>query len=742
MKATLVRRLLPGLVLSALLSTGVGIPPAQATGEVAVDVVSSSADGVARVRQEERSVVPGEGTGPQVEVDLDGARQRLHGVGAALTESSAYLLAQLPAAGRRALLQELFDPERGGLSVVRIVIGASDFVLETHSLADSPTPDPDLSTFTIERDRRWVIPVLHEIRSINPEIEILASPWSAPGWMKNTGSYILGLLLPEYEATYADYLVRFLEAYREEGIDVDWLTVQNEPSAIFLDTPSMVMPSEQQARLIGDHLGPALIEAGLRTRVLAWDHNWCDARPTASPPGSCVGTEPTPFPLEVLEATGGAHPLAGTGFHCYGGDQVAANELVHAARPDLQIWQTECSGGAWQADPFADLARLLITDRNHWSNATILWNLALDLDNGPTTGCATCRGVVTVDPATRTWAPELERDLLSTMAWFGGKDSGVLQTTASGSVLASGVCGVDRRPAAIMWNPNGPTTATVHFGALALPIDLAARSLTAVRAPVGVGCELGEWPELPEPRVSIPQVVPGFLDVVEGDEGLVSARVSVQLSTEATEQIDVPWEVIDVAGGSVGGISFAEVDADVAAASGVARFDRGQRETFIELSVMGDRLDEADELAVIRFEIPSNARPGGFYGLGVVRILDDDPPPEIRLGPAVASEGGHRNRIQIPVTLSAPSGRETVISWRTFDGTARGSGDYVAVDTVTVVPAGATRATLEVQLVDDERREFPEWFGVRASVGEEATLLAPSALALVIDDDWAIRPSP
>jgi glucosylceramidase len=492
----------PAVVAAVTMACGitVGSPAQAAQGAVIVEVVTSTEDGAARVEVQRRQLVPGEGSGPQVDVDPAGARQRIHGVGAAVTESSAYLLSQLPAPERRELLEELYDPDRGGHSVVRIVIGASDFVLETHSLAESPVPDPDLTTFTIDRDRRWVIPILHEILAINPDIEILASPWSAPGWMKNTGSYLWGQLLEEFEGTYAEYLVRFLDAYRDEGITVDWLTVQNEPAAIFLDTPSMIMSSDQQSRLVRDHLGPALVAAGLDTRVLAWDHNWCDARP----PGGCVGTDPTPFPLEVFDGTGGSHPLAGTAFHCYGGDQAAANDLVHQTRPDLQIWHTECSGGGWQSDPFGDLARLLITDRNHWSNATILWNLVLDPDHGPTTGCSSCRGVVTVDPATKTWTPELERDLLATMAWFGGRDAGVLATTATEGLLATGVCSPERRPAAIVWNPGDPVTATIHFGDLALPVDLGARSFTAIRAPDGVDCELATWPALPGPTPSPP----------------------------------------------------------------------------------------------------------------------------------------------------------------------------------------------------------------------------------------------
>jgi glucosylceramidase len=244
--------------------------------------------------------------------------------------------------------------------------------------------------------------------------------------MKDPANILYGSLKPEYEDVYARYLVRYLEAYRDEGIPIGWLTVQNEPAAIQLTYPSMIMSSEQQARLVHDDLGPALGAAGLTTQVLIWDHNWCDAQL----PGSCAGPAPPSFPFDVLTRVGATAPIAGTALHCYGGDQATANDALHEAWPDLRIWQSECSGGEWQgsrSDAFAATTQLVMTDRNHWSNATILWNLALDPGHGPHLGgCDTCRGVVTIDPTSDTWTPELERDVLATVSRFGGRGSGVL----------------------------------------------------------------------------------------------------------------------------------------------------------------------------------------------------------------------------------------------------------------------------------------------------------------------------
>lgn len=444
-----------------------------------------------------------------VEIDLEAPRQELRGMGAALTESSAHLLAGLPAEERAAIIEELFAPDRGGLSVLRLVIGASDFSLEHRSLADSPEPDPELRTFSIERDQRWVIPVLQEILAIRPDLDIVASPWSAPGWMKDTGDYLVGVLSPEHEAAFADYLVRFVTAYRDEGIDVGWLTLQNEPSSVQTSYPSMVMRPDQQARIIDDHLGPALEDAGLDTQVLLYDHNWCDARP----PGPCASEGPTTFPAEVLEQLDRDRGLvAGTALHCYGGDQVAANEAIHRLAPDREVWLTECSGGEWQssrADAFAATSRLLVDDVAHWSSATILWNLALDPDGGPHLGgCDECRGVITIDrEEPGGYRREVELDALTVATRFAPKGSRALATSVSpdGSGLASssdeededddavraaGTCSPDRIPAALIWNPGAKRTLAVAFGRTSVAVEVDARSLTAVQAPEGVRCRV------------------------------------------------------------------------------------------------------------------------------------------------------------------------------------------------------------------------------------------------------------
>ncbi|MEB2343126.1 MAG: glycosyl hydrolase [Deltaproteobacteria bacterium] len=476
---------------SLLLLASGALAPAAGAEPVLLDVVTSSGDGAQRVEASQRPVEPVAPGGAAVAIALDRPRQRLRGVGAALTESSAWLIAGLPAAERHALLASLFDPAQAGVSVVRLAIGASDFSLEHRSLAESPVPDPELTTFSIERDRQWVIPVLQEILAIRPDVEIMGSPWSAPGWMKEGGFFLLGSsLVPAFEDAFARYLVRFVEAYGDEGIPVGWLTVQNEPAAFQSTYPSMVMFPDQQARLLREHLGPALAEAGLATRVLIWDHNWCDARF----PGTCAGPAPPSFPFEVMAETGRIFPIAGTALHCYGGDQIVANEAIHDAWPDLEIWQTECSAGEWlgtRAQAFQATAHRILNDWNHWANASLLWNFALDPDNGPHLGgCETCWGVVTIDPGDGSWVRELEWDVLAIVSRFGPPGSAVLETsvTPETGAIATGVCSPEGRPAAIVLNPGPAATLTIAFGDLHVPVAVGAASLSAVRAPAGVAC--------------------------------------------------------------------------------------------------------------------------------------------------------------------------------------------------------------------------------------------------------------
>ena len=328
----------------------------------------------------------------RIDVDPQRRYQTMVGFGAAITDSSAWLIEKrLNAAQRAALLGELFGRDGGlGLSFTRISIGASDFSLSHYSLDDPPggAADPQLAHFSIAPNRDYLLPVLRAALAINPELRIVASPWSPPGWMKDSGSMVRGRLRPEAYAPFAAYLVKFVDAYAAEGIPLFALTIQNEPDFEPPDYPGMKLSAQERARIIGQYLGPLLAQRPTRPLLLDWDHNWIN-------PAS---------PLAVLADPVAAPFIAGVAWHCYQGD-VSAQRPVHDAHPDKDAYLTECSGGGWEPRWERSLQwfmrQLIIGSTRAWSRGVVLWNLALDEKHGPYAGgCTNCRGVVTIDSAT------------------------------------------------------------------------------------------------------------------------------------------------------------------------------------------------------------------------------------------------------------------------------------------------------------------------------------------------------
>ena len=318
--------------------------------------------------------------------------QQIGGFGASLTDSSAWLLwNKLTENQRKDAMQMLFSPVKGiGLSVLRQPMGASDFALSAYSYDDLPPGqssaqgDPDLKHFSIDHDRPYIIPILREALALNPNLKIIASPWSPPGWMKTSGSMIQGALLPTAYSPLAKYFVRFVQDYEAAGVPLYAVTMQNEPLNVPGDYPGMGMAAREQAEFLGSYLGPAFRDARLKTKIMIFDHNW----------------DFIDYPIQVLNDPKAAAFAAGTATHCYGGSVTAQNEL-HERFPDKDIWMTECSGGEWQTGKLLpQQVRLVIGATRNWAKSVVLWNLALDQDHQPYLGgCTNCRGLITVNHA-------------------------------------------------------------------------------------------------------------------------------------------------------------------------------------------------------------------------------------------------------------------------------------------------------------------------------------------------------
>ena len=328
-----------------------------------------------------------------VRIDPSRQHQRMAGFGAAITEASAWLMRHgLTPAQREALMKELFTREGGGLGfdLTRLTIGASDFSRHHYSLNDLPPgqTDPTLQQFSLAPERADVIPAVKQALALNPQLQVMASPWSAPGWMKTTDSLVQGQLKPEFYGAFARYLVRYVQGMAAEGVPIFALTLQNEPHFEPGDYPGMRMTPRTRAEVVGQHLGPLLKAQGLKTQILEWDHNWDE-------PWS---------PLSMLSDAAARQYVSGVAWHCYAGD-VAAQSQVAQHFPQLDVWFTECSGGEWKpqwAETLPWITRnLVIGSTRHGARGVLMWNLALDPQFGPHLGgCKDCRGVVTIDPAT------------------------------------------------------------------------------------------------------------------------------------------------------------------------------------------------------------------------------------------------------------------------------------------------------------------------------------------------------
>ncbi|MFJ5778877.1 RICIN domain-containing protein [Streptomyces sp. NPDC093094] len=315
-----------------------------------------------------------------IRVDAGSRSQRFTGAGASVTEASAHLVQSLPADRRADLMKSLFSTTDGiGLNYLRQPLGSTDF-----NSGGFYTYEDTRGSFSIARDQQEIIPVIRQATALNPQIRFMGSPWSPPAWMKSGNSLNGGSLRTDQYQAYADYLVKAIKAYGQQGITLTDLTVQNEPE-FATSYPSMSMTSGEQAAFLRV-LDRTLTANGLPTNVLAYDHNWDHPN----------------YPLEVFNAAPNIPRVIGAAFHCYGGAPSAQAQVVNAGK---RVFFTECSGtdSADTAGTFGDTLRwhaenLVVQNMRNGGETVVNWNLALDQNGGPHQGHCTnrCNGVVEI----------------------------------------------------------------------------------------------------------------------------------------------------------------------------------------------------------------------------------------------------------------------------------------------------------------------------------------------------------
>lgn len=325
---------------------------------------------------------------PSIIVDENKTFQKMDGFGFTLTGGSAMLINQMGANERSTLLKELFATNNNniGVSYLRISVGASDLDDHVFSYDDLPNgqTDTELAKFSLAPDQQYLIPVLKQILAINPDIKILASPWSPPTWMKTNGSSKGGSLKPEYYTTYAKYLAKYVQEMKKEGIRIDAMTVQNEPLHPG-NNPSLLMLPEEQALFVKKHLGPTFKTAKIDTKIIIYDHN----------------ADRPDYPISILDDPEAKKYIDGSAFHLYGGSIHALTD-VHNAHPDKNLYFTEQwigSPGNFPGDLGWHIKSLIIGGPRNWCKTVLEWNLAADPKQNPHTegGCTECLGAITID---------------------------------------------------------------------------------------------------------------------------------------------------------------------------------------------------------------------------------------------------------------------------------------------------------------------------------------------------------
>jgi glucosylceramidase len=354
-------------------------------------------------------------------ITLDPAttRQEMLGFGAAMTDASCWVLSQIPSEPRKALIHELFAPDQMAMNVCRACIGSSDFSKELFSYDDSDQDDPGLTEFSIDHDKAYILPMLREARSHNPDLFLFSSPWSPPAWMKFNRSMLGGTIRKSTLEPYSRYTLKFLEAYAAEGVPIDAITVQNEvDTTVDGRYASCQWSQEDEILYVGRYLGPLFRKANCRTRIWVLDHNfnlW----------GRAIAELADPTAREYID---------GIAWHSYAGEP-SAMTLVHDAFPDKHAYFTE--GGprhrpgqpddpltAWA--PWAAWANEVV---RNWCRSITMWNVALDEYGTPYIG-------LREGPGGMAAPPERQRPMLSVGAGVVTVQNGTHEVTRSGRFWA------------------------------------------------------------------------------------------------------------------------------------------------------------------------------------------------------------------------------------------------------------------------------------------------------------------
>lgn len=331
------------------------------------------------------------GEGQQVHVYPEHTFQEVLGFGGAFTEAAAYTFSRMSREAQEQLAELYFGESGNRYNFCRTHIQSCDFALGNYAYVEDET-DRELKTFSIRRDREYILPFIHAALEKNSGIAFLASPWSPPGFMKTNGEMNHGgRLKPEFYEMWADMVVAYVREFQKEGVNISRLTVQNEPAAT-QTWDSCLFTGAEEANYAVKYLRPALNRAGFsQVKINVWDHNKDIILDRV---------------LESFSVEGARDAIDGIAFHWYTGDHFEALSQVRALFPDRELIFTE---GCVEYSRYASnnhlahaemYAHEIIGDFNAGANAFIDWNMILDEEGGPNHVGNFCDAPVMCDPET------------------------------------------------------------------------------------------------------------------------------------------------------------------------------------------------------------------------------------------------------------------------------------------------------------------------------------------------------
>ncbi len=404
-----------------------------------------------------------------IQLDMASPRQEILGFGAAITEASAYVLSRLTEAERAPVMHDLFAPDALALNVCRTCIGASDYATKAYSYDESSEPDPDLKKFSIDHDKEFYLPILREARKQNPDLFLFSSPWSPPGWMKPNNSMIGGAMRKLSFDPYARYFVKFLEAYKAEGVAINAVTVQNETDAEQEgNMPACLWAQEQEMEFAARFLAPAIRKAGLDAKIWLLDHNY-------SLWGRAIDELSDPSVYDAVD---------GIAWHGYVGEPTAMTR-VHDAFPAKNAYWTEGGPDVNQPDYQTDYTKWADQYNgilNNWARSITAWNVALDEKGRPDIGPFSCGGVITIDNASHKITISGQYWAFAHYSRHIKRGAKVFATNGLGNLSEAGVshtgfCNPDGSCVVVLANKGAEKRVQLLSGSQTLDVDLPADSI-------------------------------------------------------------------------------------------------------------------------------------------------------------------------------------------------------------------------------------------------------------------------